>query len=163
MSILTLVSDGNSDGRLVGSFVYMLLCQQGGPIHVKIGLSDDPFKRLSALRNTCAVTPRRFAVTSVPSRLMAKRLEAALHKELSPWRKHGEWFEFTPEEKADFNRGWQVVFARQQRNMRGYPLKWEHLSVAEIVKAAEARKNASQRRWRERGPAFQDFLRHCKG
>lgn len=148
------------DGRVRGSFVYMLLCQDSGPIYVKIGLSNDPFQRMHALRNGCPVELRRFAFVAVPSRKFATKLEMWLHHDLSPWRSQGEWFKFAPEEKPDFNKGWQAAFSKCA--LPGWPLTWTQMPVAKLMEQWERRKRFAQRLWRRRGRSYQDYLRHCK-
>lgn len=149
------------DGRVRGSFVYMLLCQDdAGPIYVKIGMSDDPFQRMQALRNGCPVQPRRFAFVAVPSRRLAKKIESFLHGELSPWRSQGEWFKFEPAEKADFNKGWQSAFRKAA--IPGYPLEWTHIAVEFLIKEWDRRRNVARGIWKKRGRVYQDFRKHCK-
>ena len=151
------------DSRLPSSFVYMLLCQdEDGPIYVKIGLSDEPYRRLQALRNGCPVTPRRFATCAVPGRIIAKRVEHALLSQLAPWRTQGEWLKFDRDEKADFNAGWQEAFRKTAP--KGWPLEWTHIPVGELIKWWQQKKVLAQVRFNRMSQAKRDFLQHssCK-
>lgn len=145
------------DGRLRGSYVYMLLCRDAGPIHVKIGMTDIPTQRLSALRTNIPIKPEIFAIVEVFSRKEALRLEQGLHKELKKWRTDGEWFRFEDSDKGEFNLIWQRVFERFAKP--GWPLYWVKIPVQPLAKLARQRQAAYRYRWRVRGKAYQDFER----
>lgn len=140
----------------------MLLCQDepASPIYVKIGLSDSPLKRMQSLRNGCPVTPKRFAICAVPSRLIAQRVERSLLTEFSPWTSHGEWFKFDKAEKQDFNVAWQRGFANIR--LGSWALEWTHFAVEELIKQWAKSQKIYQSKWRRRGVAYQDFARDCK-
>jgi hypothetical protein len=151
------VTGERKDWRVIGSFVYMLLCQDSGPIYVKIGLSDQPLKRAQALRNGCPVAPRRLAICAVPSRFVAKRVESCLLLQLRPWRAQGEWFKFEPAEKPAFNQAWSQAFSNAQ--LKGWPLQWTHFPLKQIVAEWERKQKHFQRMWKRRGRPLLPLVR----
>jgi hypothetical protein len=149
-----------SDGRLRGSYVYMLMCQDGAPIYIKIGMSDAPLRRLEELRKSCAVTPKILATVALPSRKIAFALETDLHVVMAPWQTVGEWYSYTGDDKAAFNDSWQRVFERYARP--GWSLRWSKVAVEPMRKLAESRKRLYQHRWATRGRAYHDFTRDVR-
>lgn len=148
----------HSEGRLRGSYVYLLMCQDGEPIYIKIGMTDAPSRRLDELRTTCAVTPKIMALAEVPSRKIACALEADLHAAMAPWQTTGEWYLFRSDDKGQFNNTWKMVFEKYAKP--GWPLSWTKMAVQPIARMAEARKRYYQHRWAKRGLAYQDFTRN---
>ena len=145
------------DGRLRGAFVYMLLCRDDGPIYAKVGISCNPYQRLMSLRLGCPVKPRRFCSFEVHSRRKAQIVESDLHRALSKWAAHGEWFKVSLDEKREFNDALKPVLARHDEP--AWPCEWNQVAVQNIVEYGERRKRYVQRQWRMRGPAYQDFMR----
>ncbi|WP_435102377.1 GIY-YIG nuclease family protein [Arhodomonas sp. AD133] len=87
-----------------------MLCQDGdGPGYVKFGYSGRIGDRLSALRSSCPIPARFFAISCVGNtKRTALEVESALHSRFSDRRSSGEWFRFdfsSPEDKRDFNEG----------------------------------------------------------
>jgi hypothetical protein len=73
-------------------FVYMCLCQDDdGPIYVKVGMSNCPHRRLSALRTGNPIPVHQFYICQVHSKRKAKILERALHIGFGRWGLTGEW------------------------------------------------------------------------
>lgn len=64
----------------------------------KIGYSKDVRKRLYELQ-----TASPFKLHLYADRRGDSKLEHKIHKELTPWRMHGEWFTFCPEVVETFN------------------------------------------------------------
>jgi hypothetical protein len=147
-------------GRLKPTFVYMLFCLDDGPIYVKVGLTDQPTKRVQTLMTACPVKPQQFAVCEVRSRGYARRVERGLHKALSGWRTQGEWFKITPDDKPQFQAAWKAVF--RQFNSSTWPLTWTEVPTAGLARYWKARRAAFNRNFhiRERrgGAAYKDFL-----
>lgn len=150
----------DTDGRLVGSYVYLLLCQDGGPIYVKAGISSDPLKRLQGLRSGCPVTPRQFYTMKRPSRRNALRIECALHMAFGPWLVHGEWFKVPAEDKPVFNAAMRSAIA--PHTMTGYPAEWTRIAVKPLAQLAASRRQYFRSRWARMGVAFHDFHQHSK-
>lgn len=139
--------DGNEDLR---SFAYMLFCHdQGGPIYVKIGMSDSPLFRVLELKTGCPMNMDRLAIVRVWSREAAQSLEIDLHHAFKRWRLDGEWFRMSLADKNRFNATWKEVFQKYARP--DWPMKWHQISVREFLslrrrKAHGARNPAS--RWK---------------
>lgn len=146
------------DGRLRGSYVYMLLCQIDRPIHIKVGRSSTPFSRLDDLRISCPVVPQVMAVAEVFSIRKAVRLESDLHLALDNWHSHLEWFVVLPEERAAFNAAWKPVIAAHSTPSRR--IEWISHSVPALIRAAETRKRLQKVRFARRGKAFHDYVSH---
>lgn len=140
-----------ANGRFRGSFVYLLLCESPEGIYVKIGLSDDPLKRLKGLLNGCPLKPGIMAVAELPNRVKALQFERELHGAMRNFRHAREWFLFSRNDKARFNellRGAAIEFASPS-----WPIRWDKLSVPELIRQAQNRKSAwvraRQRRMRK--------------
>lgn len=147
-----------SDGRLKGSYVYMLLCRDDGPIYVKVGVTDDLYGRLRSLRNGCPVTPRRFCTMEFPSRRKALRAERALHTSFKRWRLHGEWFMVEIAEKQSFNEAWKAGLIGH--TSQDWPSRWDQVAVEPIVAAADRRRRYKASKIMRRGKEFHDACRH---
>lgn len=153
----TLLHDHN--GRMSGSFCYMILCEVSGFIYIKIGHSSDPFRRLTEIRTGCPLEPKICAYCHVFSKDMAVSIERELHAELKAWRSRGEWFVFPAVDKEQFNTGWKKVFARHAA--KSWPLRWQKASARQLQRLSNQRRAWAQNRFRERGFAYQDFAKHC--
>lgn len=136
----------------------MLLCRdEGGPVYVKVGISDQPIKRLKSLRLGCPVTPHQFLYMEVRSRRKARSIEISLHDALAKWGAHGEWFRVPMEEKAQFNGAWKrVVDAQREPSTLSY--EWQRISVAEFVRQMHANQAAKFKYFGKMTPAQRDAL-----
>lgn len=81
------LTDVGADTRAV----YFIQAVTGGLI--KIGVARDPGQRLAEIQRMCPVPLR--IVGSIPR--VGHAGEADLHKRFAASRRHGEWFEATPE------------------------------------------------------------------
>ena len=126
------------DGRIVGSYVYFLLCEDEDNIFVKIGFSDNPILRLSDLRTSCAIEPGCMAYVHLQSRKKATSLERDLHKAYKKWRSNGEWFKFKKTEKRAFNDTWKSVF--QDHATKCWALWWTKINAKELTAQNKKRK-----------------------
>ena len=158
MTGMSLDNPFNCDGRIRGSYVYLLLCRDDdGPIYVKTGISDSPLRRFSQLSNVCAVTPRRFMFVGVRSRVAAKKLERDLLDAFSKWKTKGEWAKLTTADKATFNKCWQDVFAAHAE--KHWPLSWTQIPACNLIEATRRRRYLHFQKVRKRGKAYIDFER----
>jgi T5orf172 domain len=143
------------NGRICGSFVYMLLCRDRGPIHVKVGMADSPYNRFLSLRKDCPATPRRFCSFEVTSRNKAREVESDLLAALKKWIDHGEWLVVDPVEKDDFNAAWKVALIPHRSP--AWPCVWDQVSAAALIRYAEQRQRYHRKRWTESPLAYRDF------
>lgn len=148
-----------ANGRMRGSFVYLLLCQNPEGIYVKIGRSDDPVKRLPGILTGCPLSPGIMAVAELPNRDRALRLEQELHGAMRRWRKAREWFLFLPDDKAEFNQRLRSV--ADEFASPSWPIQWNKLSVPELIHQARRRKTAWVRA-KQRRMAKDDMRRAVK-
>lgn len=142
------------DGRTRGMYLYMLLCQSAG-IHIKIGVSDNPLERLIALSVGCPLPLGVLATTMFPSRKIAFRAEKMLHHAFADHHENGEWFRFSPDEKAVFNSTLRIalsVFASPST-----PIRWTKLNVQVYLKHQRSASMGKHRAVQRRGKSFRDF------
>jgi hypothetical protein len=136
-----------NNGRLRGTYVYLVLCQEQKSIFVKIGVADEPIKRLRGLATGCPLDPEILAYVELPSRPVAFQVERGLHRELLPWRIRGEWFKFDPRDRAAFNERLREVLVPW--NKPSQPMKWTKLNAGELLRkitAAHLRSEAAKDR-----------------
>lgn len=145
-------------GRIRGTSVYMLLCQDDGPIYVKVGISVDPLVRLVALRDGCPVTPQCFAMLELATKDKARSLERGLHLVFKQWHARGEWFRLEVSERLAFVAAWRTVFRRHE--LPSCPLTWTEVSVKEFFARRKLRGDLWKRGYAIRGKPYRDYLRH---
>jgi predicted GIY-YIG superfamily endonuclease len=150
----------DSDGLIKGSYVYMLLCRDNGPVYVKVGITDNIKARLENLRHGCPVTPHQFLTMKRPNRGNARRVEAALHKALNAWRQHGEWFKVELAEKPCFNEAIRAALAKHIKP--GYPCRWDRVAVQPLIRHGQARQAYYRKIFVLKGSAYADFKRDCR-
>ena len=144
-------------GRFVGAYVYMVVCKEGADIRIKVGMSDDPIRRLNALMTGCPLIPKILCTAELPNRQLAYKVEGELHSVLEEWHTNGEWFQFSESDKPRFNAAWQAVFRAFSSPMR--PLSWTKIWLKPLLNAAKKRRKYAQHRYMTGGSAYQDFKR----
>lgn len=88
------------------SFVYLLFCEEiGGIIHVKIGKTNHPEKRLAAYRTHCPLPLQSLYASELKSEAAALEAENAMLRRLSYLHGAGEW------RKLNCGRQVEEVFA----------------------------------------------------
>lgn len=142
-------------GFVHGSFVYMVLCEDSGKAHIKVGLSDHPLRRLDEIRVGCPFKPLALYTMKRPSRKSALRLERTIHRGLKKWASHGEWFSVVLEEKPAFNEALRQ--AVMLRYVKGYPVEWTRLNIRSILAEKASRRAFFYQVIAKRGRAFKDF------
>lgn len=150
------------DGRLRGSFVYMLLCKSEEALFVKIGVSDNPTTRLSELLVGCPVEPLLFSVAHIPTRTRAELLERVLQRSVQKWSTRGEWFSLKVSESAAFKATWRAALKHYDKP--AWPVRWTTISIAALRKLGQLRIDAGRRkpkRKRQIGRPHQDFRTHA--
>lgn len=158
---MTATSTFDSDGRIRGAYIYLLLCRDGdGPVYVKVGMTSNPTRRLHQLRLGCPVTPHQFCTMRQPSEKKARRAETALHRALGRWRSSGEWYRVPISEKAEFNATMQETLRAHRKT--GFPTAWEKIAVQPLVKLAAENLKAAQRAWASGSQARRDFFADSK-
>lgn len=81
-------------------FVYVISIDDLGLS--KIGISDNPAKRLRQLSTGSPFRMRIALTLSIPGRDLARSIERAFHKETGPLRLNGEWFEIEAQRACEF-------------------------------------------------------------
>lgn len=123
-------------------YVYAMMCRDGsGQGYIKLGITRDIGKRLTAIKIGCPLEIFELAVIDVAGAAIARKIEKALHREFSDRNERGEWFRFTFSDAADkrvFNDGCRKVFASASKG--GFALWWSKMSIAAIEEADRQRK-----------------------
>lgn len=145
----------NSDGTVNGSNVYTLICQDDGPMYIKIGVSDRPLQRFSEIRGLNPVKPRTLAVMNISSRPRAFEAEAALHRACKKWHHSLEWFRVTTEEFKQFRAVCNKVLGRYGTD--DHRRKWVQFNAQELVKEAARNQRNFVRRMKA-SPVFAQFV-----
>lgn len=109
------------EGRAPGSYVYVFLCENAGRAIIKVGVSDNPERRLGAIRSGCPFRHLRSVMVNVYTRDVAFEIESEVLKIFKPWKTQGEWLSFDLEEKPIFNTRFREVLERYRKP--GWPLK----------------------------------------
>jgi Meiotically Up-regulated Gene 113 (MUG113) protein len=148
------------NGRIRGSYVYMLMCQNSDGIHIKVGLSNDPLKRLASLMTACPIPPGILATAELPNRKKALNFEQELHCILAPWRGVGEWFLFDESDKAEFNASIQRAAAHF--SSASWPIRWQKHSVPALIAIGRQRRSGFRWARRQKGRAYADFSRDSR-
>jgi hypothetical protein len=143
-------------GRLIGCYTYMMLCEDGDNVHIKIGMSQEPQKRALTIYNNSPLIIEWMALVDMQSRERALNLERALHHALAKWRTNGEWFKFPRADKAEFNRLQQEALQKYQSPSRR--LRWGKINVRRLAKQALLRQKNAQHKWKTSGQAYRDAV-----
>ena len=125
-----------NEGRLRGSYVYLLLFDEHDCIYVKAGQSADPLKRMTALLVGCPFEPRILATCSLPSARVAGQVETALHRALKAWHIRGEWFRLTLADREQFNALWKAAVA--EFATPSWPISCTKLNATELLEQRRA-------------------------
>ena len=147
----------HADGRLCGSYVYLLLCHDGGPVYVKVGVSDRPTARLQALKQGCPVMPREFCFFEVRSRHKARQIELAVLARLAQWAARGEWFRVELADRAPFNA--QLRAAIDPHREGHWPCHWQRVSIPALEAHERHRAAGFVHWWRRQERAWHDAER----
>lgn len=163
MIVSSAASYGTS-GRMIGGYVYMLVCHDSEKIYIKVGKSIAPMKRLDQLRHACPVTPRYFYVCPLPTNKIARKIEAELHCAFEAWRHNGEWYKLEAKDKADFNAAWRHIFNWFSTAL--WKLSWTKLNVRPLAAAARSKAGLFKKRYRDQfrlgGRVYEDCLRQSQ-
>lgn len=157
MSVQSVTRGYSLDGRLVGAYVYVVLCQDDGPIYAKVGVTSDFGRRLIAIKNACPVEARYMFFLRLPGRALADGLETALHAALKCWGKVGEWYQLTMEDKPEFNARLKSVLSLVESKTGR--LTWERFDVRDFLQLNINRRNWFLRNSARKGRAFVDFMK----
>jgi hypothetical protein len=147
----------SADGWQAGSYLYFLCCAGDSKdvVYIKIGISDQPTRRLYALANGCALRPLTFGVCHIYSRKMALKMEREMHRTFKAWRMQGEWYRFTVMEKTMFATMREEIL--KPYRSKAWPLSIAVTGVLPVMRDARRRSLYFSRRLKRQGRAFHDF------
>lgn len=109
------------NGRYPGSFVYILQSDLFRNVLIKIGISDNPKKRIVQLRHGGPYTIVNAVTIHVYTRATALEIEAELLREFKQWKIRGEWLSFKRSEKDFFNGRVREILDKYRKP--GWPMK----------------------------------------
>lgn len=92
--------------------IYMLYCPETGL--TKLGITDNPKRRIREIARDCAFEVELLAVWLVPEEL-ARGYEAHLHGSFTYCRHHGEWFKLDRQERDELSSMPSLRFGAHQR------------------------------------------------
>lgn len=109
--------------------VYLAICRDSaGLAFFKIGVTDNPQRRVANLRVGCPLPFTAMFVSAMGTRADALRAENALHKKFRDRWVSGEWFSFRPSSDVDLHLidvGCKEAFASVDTGWAG----WETVSM----------------------------------
>jgi hypothetical protein len=152
------MNEFTADGRLRGTYVYMLLCQmEFGPIHIGVGRAKEPLQRLAKLRSACPVIPRIIALAELANERKASAVERDLHVELNRWHTHLSWFRVDPMQRTEFNAAWKAAVAKHSTPSR--PIEFRQYDVETLIEQRKKKQQMHRLNFARRGAVFQDFVK----
>jgi hypothetical protein len=92
-------------------YLYMIHCAETGL--TKIGITDNPRRRIAEITGTCAFELELIALWTLPKNL-ARGFEMHIHEALSDFRHHGEWFKMDREDLVELASTQILSFAARQ-------------------------------------------------
>ncbi len=109
--------------------LYLIEARIGCNVFIKVGITDRrPSKRLAGVATGCPVPPTLIAFDPKASRIH----ETQIHRRLSYWRSHLEWFHYTGE-VVDFVNDMRAAFPVEEmltQRERVKTIKADRLSLA---------------------------------
>ena len=144
------------EGRLILCYVYLLICGDDKTVYVKVGMSQNPLERATALRNTSPLPIDLMATVDMQSRRLALDLECDLHKALQEWRIQGEWFRLSYDDKEKFKVITRVALEPYATKER--PLNWTKINLKEIASQKLRAQRYAKSRWKRGSLAYRDAV-----
>lgn len=122
------------------AYVYLLLCREDmGPVYAKLGVSQNPLRRLRVLGDACPAPPRILCVLPNRTKRQALAIGRRLHRVFTPWMYELDWFRVPLDAKSRFNAAWQAICPQAQ---------WRKLDVPAVIEFLEARQECGRARFR---------------
>lgn len=118
---MSVVSVCGPNGRYPGSFVYIMQSDLFDNVLIKIGISDNPKKRITHLMHSSPCRVVNAVTIHVYTRQAALDIEAELLREFRPWKIRGEWMSFKRREKDFFNGKVREILDKYRKP--GWPMK----------------------------------------
>lgn len=103
----TVRESGENPSRLLewkpwSNYCYLVVCTDRGEAFIKVGITDDPDRRLNELRTGCPFTVRDRYLCQAPSRESAFGLEQDILRRYSGLQTNGEWLRMPEASVAGF-------------------------------------------------------------
>lgn len=131
-------------------FVYAFFFVNGESIHIKVGQSVSPYKRLQEILHGSPFPVQEAIFCHIGSKSMAYAFESYVRHALNHRRTRGEWYLFTKQDAAEF----RSTVAEAYRGCSGRELKWSKVNMDEFAVGREGGSQAvgligTQRRGRQ--------------
>lgn len=124
-------------------FVYAFFFENGDKVHVKVGQSTKPYRRLSDIVCGCPFQVSQAVFCHAGSKSEARTFEERVKLRLSDRRTRGEWYVFDRDDGKEFSSIIKVVFAEST----GRKLKWTPIDLEKFYREqAEAAKQFHNRK-----------------
>lgn len=89
------------EGAELDEQVVYIVTPENNPFRVKIGVSNDPMRRVDKLQTG---SPKPLTLSGIIHSRDAKKMENQLHERFAEQHTHGEWFDLTIRQKRHLDR-----------------------------------------------------------
>lgn len=152
--------------------VYVLTKKQPDGVYVKVGIAQDPIKRLRGLIQGLPWIPESMHYLRMRSRDSAREIETHLLERCANWRTRGEWHLLSAEQMPAFLKF--VTISGEKYARKALSPLWGSLDVSEFLAAAEKARQEKARQGMEMARAgrpkrlsglgklsYSDFKKHA--
>lgn len=108
--------------------IYAAFFEFDGFVHIKVGRSITPYKRVLAISQGCPFELSKAAFCYVGSQAVAMSIESHVLERLSAYRTRGEWYRFRLDDGKLFSEQMKLAFTK----VTGRQIKWTSLDVEAI-------------------------------
>jgi len=108
-------------------FVYAFFFEFGDNVHVKVGESRVPYKRMQEIAQGCPFPIAAAVFSHIGGFPLARRFEMRFMNTMNHRRTRGEWYCFPKEEGVEFRQ----AIARVYSECTARPLKWTSIELDE--------------------------------
>lgn len=150
----------NGNGTVRATYIYMVFCDAGNLVHIKVGVSDSPLRRACEIKTMCPIKPHMLGYCEVGGRKQAFRIETRLHANLAHWRSQGEWFCVPISESAKFREVVKQTLESHER--RSMPASIHVVDLKRYFMHLKEKKRAYQREISGRSVAVQQAIKDSR-
>lgn len=115
-------------------FIYAFFFENAGKVHVKVGQSTRPYKRLGEISNGSPFPVSEAVFCLAGSKGEARSFEERVRARLNDRRTRGEWYVFEKDQGKEFASIIRVAFAEAT----GRKLQWKGIDIEEFCKVQAA-------------------------
>lgn len=111
-------------------FVYAFFFENGDNVHVKVGETTTPYRRLATVAYGSPFPISQAVYCHAGSKSVARTFEETVRKALGYARTRGEWYVFRKDDGSAFRTAIAVAFAKST----GRILKWSKMDLDQFEK-----------------------------